>query len=198
MAYFDMNGLSAPNIYKVLASSVVPRPIAWVVTKSPAGQVNAAPFSLFNFFSGSPPVVCLGMGRHVSRVKDSFKNIVETDDFVINMVTPSLLEQMNTTAIAFPADLSEVEMAGIDMAPCSSGGVPRVASSPVALECRKWQVLELDPHNVLVMAHVLGVHLDEAVLNETAVPCVDGANIDVIGRLQSPGWYGIMDERFQL
>ena len=198
MTFFDVAALDEQQAYKLMTSVVVPRPIAWTVTKDAGGCVNAAPFSLFNFFSGSPPVVCIGMGSRGAGPKDSLANIVATKDFVINLVTDALLDAMNTTAVPFPAGCNELEMAGIATLPGNQVAVPRIAESPVALECRLWKVLELDAKNSLVMAHVLAVHVDDAAVVNATKCYIDGSKLHAVGRMQSPGWYTRTHDRFSL
>src|SRR5687768_3897784 len=131
--YFDMSELDRKRSYKLLASTVVPRPIAWVVTVGEDGCPNAAPFSFFNFFSGFPPVICVGMGLHRGTPKDSLVNIRSRGEFVINLVSEELAQQMNTTAVPFPAGVNELEKAGLDTVPATKVQLPRIERSPVAL-----------------------------------------------------------------
>lgn len=198
MEYFDIEQLDASSIYKLLASTIVPRPIALTVTKSANGALNAAPFSLFNFFSGVPPIICLGMGDHASRLKDSYSNILETGDFVVSLVNAELLPAMNVTAVAFPADVSEIEEANLPLTPCRKVDVPRIATSPVSLECRKWKTIDLDHRNHLLIAHVLAVHVTTAAVENAEKCYIDGSALHLLGRMQSPGWYTHTEDRFHL
>lgn len=196
--YFDIEKLDQKRSYKLLASSVVPRPIAWVVTCDPEGRPNAAPYSFFNFFSGFPPVVCVGMGLRQGHPKDSFANIKVSQEFVVNLVPSDLAEAMNTTAVPFDRSVNELEMAGLDTLPSTKVRPPRIARSPVALECRLHQVMPVDTTGVIVVAHVVAVHIkDEAVVN--AEKCyLDTGKLDLLGRMESPGWYTHTRERFKM
>jgi flavin reductase (DIM6/NTAB) family NADH-FMN oxidoreductase RutF len=198
MSYFDIDALDAKLVYKLLASVVVPRPIAWTISKDAAGGINCAPFSFFNFFSGMPPVIGIGMGDRAGRPKDTLGNIRATRDFVVNLVTTSLIDAMNTTAVPFPPGVDELGRAGLKTAPCTKVDLPRLADSPVALECRLRQVVDVDATNHIVLAEVLAVHVtDEAVTN--AERCyIDGNALHLVGRMQSPGWYTKTDDRFLL
>ena len=102
---FDFAEIDAKDRYKLLVSTITPRPIAWVVTQNSGGVLNAAPFSFFNAFAGDPPVVGIGMGsRKPGRPKDSRVNIEETGQFVVNLVSEENAEAMNVTAIdQYPA-----------------------------------------------------------------------------------------------
>jgi len=196
--YFDIEKLDQKRSYKLLASSVVPRPIAWVVTCDPSGRPNAAPYSFFNFFSGFPPVVCVGMGFRDGGPKDSFANIKASQEFVVNLVPSDLAEAMNTTAVPFDREVNELDMAGLETVPSTKVTPPRIARSPVALECRLNQVIPVDTTGVIVVAHVVAVHIkDEAVVN--AEKCyLDTSKLDLLGRMESPGWYTHTRERFKM
>ena len=95
---FDFSELSTANAFKLLSSVVVPRPIAWVVSQSAQGRRNAAPFSFFNVVSSDPPIVALGIGPRGGQLKDTSRNILETGEFVINLVSAELAAQMNHTS----------------------------------------------------------------------------------------------------
>src|ERR1700677_1428510 len=105
---FEMDQISPRERYKLLVSTITPRPIAWVVSQNPHGVLNAAPFSFFNAFAGDPPVVGIGMGSHApSRPKDTRANIRDTGQFVVNLVSEDMAEAMNVTAIDFAPAVDE-------------------------------------------------------------------------------------------
>lgn len=196
--YFDVSKLSARSSYKLLTGVIVPRPIAWVVSRDTHGAVNAAPFSFFNFFGGSPPVVCLGIGRREGGSKDTLANIRARGQFVINLVSEDLLEAMNVTAVDFPPEADELAIAGLATAASERIDVPRIADSPVALECQFSQAMEVDTTGSIVVAHVLALHIcDEAILD--AQRCyVDSAKLRLVGRMQSPGVYARTQDTLKL
>ncbi|QIL79798.1 flavin reductase family protein [Diaphorobacter sp. HDW4A] len=193
---FDMETLDLARSYKLLSSTIVPRPIAWVVSQDANGAVNAAPYSLFNFFGGHPPIVCIGMGQPKGRDKDSLANIRATGEFAINMVTASLAQAMNTTAVPFPADVNELEKAGLETAPCTRIKGRRIASSPLALECRLQQIIDVQPSSVIVVAAVQAVHIDDECVKDAGRCHIDSARFAAIGRMESPGWYTRTSDRF--
>ena len=195
---FDMDQLDLARSYKLLSSSIVPRPIAWVVSQDGNGVANAAPYSLFNFFGGHPPVVCIGMGRPGGRDKDSLSNIRATREFVINMVTASLAQAMNTTAVAFPSGVNELDRAGLETVACSRIAGRRIKQSPVALECRLQQIIDVKPSSVIVMATVQAMHIDNEYVKDTQRCHVDSARFEAIGRMESPGWYTCTGDRFAM
>ena len=114
---FDLAELPASERYKLLAGFVVPRPIALVTTHSAEGAVNAAPFSFFNLFAEEPPLIVLGLGiSPAGGAKDTTVNIRDTGEFVINLVDEPIAEAMNLCAIDFPPEISEIEVARLDLA----------------------------------------------------------------------------------
>jgi flavin reductase (DIM6/NTAB) family NADH-FMN oxidoreductase RutF len=196
--YFDMESLDRARTYKLLASSVVPRPIAWVVTCDQDGKPNAAPYSLFNFFGGFPPVICIGMGLRDGTLKDSLRNIELRKEFVINLVSSELIEEMSITAAPFGPEINELEKAGLETRISEKVAIPRISRSPVALECRLNQVVPVDTTAVIVIGHVAGMHVDdEAVINVDRC-YLDASKLDLIGRMESPGWYTHTRDRLSM
>jgi flavin reductase (DIM6/NTAB) family NADH-FMN oxidoreductase RutF len=196
--YFDIERLDQRRSYSLLASTVVPRPIAWVVSCDAEGRPNAAPYSFFNFFNGFPPTLCIGMSLVDGAPKDSLANIRACGEFVVNMVPAALAEPMNTTAVAFARGVDELERAGLRSVPSTKVRPPRIADSPVAIECRLHAVLPVDVTAVIVVAHAVAVHVaDEAVLD--AERCrIDTARLQLIGRMESPGAYVRTTDRFEM
>ncbi|CAM3633206.1 flavin reductase family protein [Polynucleobacter brandtiae] len=145
---------------------VGPRPIGWISTKSNAGICNLAPYSFFNAFNYVPPIIGFSSIGH----KDSLRNIEENGEFVWNLVTKSLAEQMNTTCTSVGPDVNEFVLAGLDTVASTILSVPRVALSPVSFECRATQIIQLeglDKQKVqswLILGEVLNIHIDEAFL----------------------------------
>jgi len=173
------------NPYK---SIVVPRPIGWISTISHDGIVNLAPYSQFNNLGYDPPYVMFsansfpGSGRR----KDSTKNAADTGEFVVNMATYELRDAVNLTSQFVPPEIDEAALAGLEMVPCRLVKAPRVAASPVHLECKFHCSLAL-PGNALDQVHhvvigrVVGVHIRDDVL--TAEGKLDVAKIRPLARL---------------
>ncbi|HTK02550.1 MAG TPA: flavin reductase family protein [Bordetella sp.] len=195
---FDFSQLAPTDAFKLLSSVVVPRPIAWVVSQSPQGRLNAAPFSFFNIVSSDPPIVALGIGPRGGQLKDTSRNILATGEFVINVASAELAEQMNRTSLDYIADVNELTRAGLTTAPSLLVGPPRIAQSPAALECRVWQHLEAAPQRVIVLAHVVAMYLsDEAILNQQKF-YVDTPGLQLLGRMHGAGWYAHTNNLFQM
>lgn len=187
---FDFTELSAKDRYKLLVSTVVPRPIAWVVTQDPQGVVNAAPFSFFNVFGNEPPVICIGIGgRKPGDAKDTGNNIRVTGEFVVNLVSMETAEGMNISAIDFGPEVDEIAEAKLTQVPSSKVAPPRIAESPVALECTQMAMIDLSPERTLVLGRVVAMHIkDEAVMNRERC-YIDTAKLDIVGRMAGAGGY---------
>ena len=147
---------------------VAPRPIGWISTRSAAGALNLAPYSFFNAFNYTPPLV----GFSSIGYKDTVRNVDETGEFVWNLTTGDLAEAMNRTSANVPPEVNEFQLAGLTPADSRIVKVPRVAESPVAFECRKTQVLQLQGADGalvdtwLVMGEVVAVHIAQHLLKD--------------------------------
>jgi len=134
---FDIESTPASQIYNLLIGLVAPRPIAWVTSMDEQGRLNAAPFSSYNYLCTDPPVIGMGVTNRPGRArvpKDTAHNIRRTGEFVVNVVTEDLLQQMNICATDFPEGVNELEMAQLTTAPSSVVKVPRIAQAHAALE----------------------------------------------------------------
>jgi len=185
-----MRTLAADKRYKILASTIVPRPIAWVTTRSAEGAVNAAPYSFFNAMGHDPPVVVLGILAHgEGRLKDTSRNILETREFVVNLVPERLAEAMNLTCIDAPPGVDETELASLALSPSETVLAPRLAESPVSFECRMHSMLHVGTHQVIVVGEVQIAHLADAILADPENCYIDTPNLHLIGRMHGSGWY---------
>jgi len=134
---YDLSAVPEPIAYKLLAATIIPRPIAWVVTQDAEGRLNAAPFSFFNVMGSAPPTVALGILADPARgLKDTAQAILDTGKFVVNLVPERLVQAMNLTSIDALRGVNELELAGLATLPSDSVAPPRIAESPVAFECR--------------------------------------------------------------
>ena len=149
-----------------MTALVVPRPIGWITTVSRAGVVNLAPYSFFNVVSGGPPFVMFASKPR----KDSQRNAEETGEFVYNMATYELRHAVNASSTEWGPAISEPERIGLEMARCREVKPPRVARSPVALECRYFKTVELvsadgtQNQSSVVFGEVVGIHIDDLVI----------------------------------
>lgn len=196
---FDLAALDAQNAYKLLVSTVVPRPIAWITTQDIDGSVNAAPFSFFNAVSGNPPVVAIGIGgRAPGDAKDTGGNIRRTGEFVVNLVSDALAEKMNITAIDFDKSVNELSEAGLTTAPSAKIRPPRIAESPVALECERLVIVDVGIDRSVVLGRVLAIHIADDCVLDPARCYVDTHRLDLIGRMHGGGWYARTRDSFDL
>lgn len=183
---FDFTSLEPQERYKLLASTVTPRPIAWVTTVNAEGRANAAPYSFFNVLGENPPVLGFSVAdRSPGSKKDTELNIRETGEFVVNLVSADTLEQMNVTAIEFGPETDELRAAGLTPAPAERVAPPRIAESPVSFECSLFQIVELGPLRSLIIGEVLLMHiLDSAVIDASRCH-LDNRSLNLIGRMHT-------------
>ena len=173
---------SALNNYKLLIGSVVPRPIAFVSTVSSAGVFNLAPFSFFNAVCAEPPILTFAAGHRMPE-KDTLANVRATGEFVVNVVTEEIAERMNLCSGEYPAGVSEFEIS--DLTPVASDLVraPLVLESPLNMECRVVQILDLSTKprgGSLVIGEVIRFHVDQAITEEMRI---DPEKLRAIGRM---------------
>ncbi|MCW5875698.1 MAG: flavin reductase family protein [Anaerolineales bacterium] len=161
----------APNMFtRLMVSTVVPRPIAWVSTADEQGVLNLAPFSFFNLVCYTPPTLlfCPEIRGTDGGVKDTLNNVRATGEFVVNLVTEATAELMNQTAAELPPEVNEFEFAGLTPAPSQRVKPPRVAESPVSFECKLVQVVDIGSgergSGSIVIGEVVHMHLADEIL----------------------------------
>jgi flavin reductase (DIM6/NTAB) family NADH-FMN oxidoreductase RutF len=163
---FDPEQLDRAAVHALINGLVYPRPVAWVSTVSASGLPNLAPYSFFNAFSSSPPTLAIGPGSRGGVNKDTLRNIRETGEFVVSVVTEELARLANATSAEFAPDINEWEALGIAGADSVAVRPRRVAASPAAFECRSIQIVDLGsselPTNSIVLGRVLRIHLDDS------------------------------------
>ena len=196
---FDFAALAPKDCYKLLVATITPRPIAWVVTQDLEGRLNAAPYSFFNAMSGDPPVVVFGIGgREPGDAKDTGNNIRRTGQFVVNLVDEASADAMNVTAVDFPPGVDEIAEAGLHTLPSVRVAPPRIAESPVALECERMMAIEVGSERTLVVGRVLAMHVrDDAVIDRDRC-YIDTPSLRLIGRMHGAGWYARTGDLFEV
>ena len=196
---YDTREIDPQTAYKLIVSTVTPRPIAWVTTQAADGTLNAAPYSFFNAMGNDPPTVVLGLIHDPDRgVKDTAQNIVDTGEFVVNLVSVDLAEQMNATSVNAPAKVDELALAGIETAPSVRVAPPRIAGSPVQFECSLFSAVVTSPHQVIAIGRIEVIHVADNCLIDAGRAYVDNEKLDLIARLHGRGWYVHGGERFEL
>ncbi|MGA9305843.1 MAG: flavin reductase family protein [Candidatus Sulfotelmatobacter sp.] len=183
--------LSHSELYSIVLNSVAPRPIAWVSTVSASGDLNLAPFSFFNAVCVDPPLLAFAPGlrqpKHAKgghgEAKDTLRNVRETREFVVNIVTYELREAMNLTSGEYDASVDEFDLAKLTPQPSTIVRPPRVAESPVSFECRLHQILDFSSRptsSSLVIGQVVSIHISDAHLKNGKL---DRNSLDLIGRM---------------
>ncbi|PEQ13067.1 hypothetical protein B2G71_09605 [Novosphingobium sp. PC22D] len=194
---FDFSAMAGPQRYKLMSASVTPRPIAWVTTKSASGVLNAAPYSFFNMMSAEPPLLVIGMMRRPDGThKDTAANILETGEFVVNLVSEADSAAMNFTCIDAPPEFDEIAETGLMTAPSSVVAPPRIASAPVAMECRLYQSIEAG-QTTIALGEVLRFHIDDAFVDADRLH-VDTLAMGLVARMHGAGWYTRATDLFQM
>jgi len=187
---FDVAQTAGRTIYNLLIGLVAPRPIALVTSMNEDGRMNAAPFSAYNYLCTDPPVVGIGVtnkpGEHFVP-KDTARNIRRTGEFVVNVVTEDLLEQMNVCATDFPAEVDELDMAGLTTTASSQIKVPRIAQAHAALECVEHATIEIGRSRI-ILGRVVAIYVEDKFVDPSG-PYVRAEDLHAIGRMNGLGSY---------
>jgi flavin reductase (DIM6/NTAB) family NADH-FMN oxidoreductase RutF len=201
--YLAQHGLSRSPFLALVA----PRPIGWISTLDRDGRANLAPFSFFNAVSQRPPMVmfCANGVTEIGQSKDTLRNVRETGEFVLNLATWDLRVQMNDTSTPAPHGTDEFEVTGLGKLPSQVVRPPRVAESPVHMECKLLQIVELPADersgapNSVTFARVVGVHVDERLVVKGRVDItrarplarlgyLDYASVESVFEIIRPTW----------
>lgn len=165
---FDPQDLEQKFIYKLLTGIVIPRPIGWISSISEEGIANLAPFSYFNAVGDDPPHIMFSAGRGANSNKDTLNNVLATKQFVVNMVTEELVEQMNSTAQGIPPHESEFDLANLTPIPSLKIKPPRVKESPITMECELVHHYTLEDNkfggSTILVGRIVMFHIAENVL----------------------------------
>jgi flavin reductase (DIM6/NTAB) family NADH-FMN oxidoreductase RutF len=195
---FDLDSLPPQARYKLLVATVVPRPIAWVVTHDAAGVLNAAPYSFFNVFGNEPPILAFSAGpRPEGTAKDTIANIEATGEFTVCLVAAETMPAMVVTAADFAPGIDELAEAGLTALPSSKIAVPRIAESPVAMECTLHQIVPIGLHR-LVLGQVRAMHVRDDAVMDAARHYIDTPKLDLVGRMHGSGWYARTTDRVEV
>lgn len=192
----DPSTLDPNSVYKLLIGSVVPRPIAWTSTLSPEGVPNLAPYSFFTVASRNPPTLCVSVGERPSGEpfpKDTLRNIEETGEFVVNVVSLSLSDAMHESSKEHPPGSDEFEAAGLTTAPCEVVKAPRVFEAGVSMECVLDRIIPIGTDS-LVLGTMVRFHIRDDLYGGTGR--IDVSGLDPLGRLA--GNYTKVETIFEL
>jgi flavin reductase (DIM6/NTAB) family NADH-FMN oxidoreductase RutF len=184
MTELDPKTLPAEQAYRLLTGIVVPRPVAWVTTLSATGTANLAPFSAFTFVSPKPPMLAISVGRKAGTYKDTARNILATEEFVVHIADQPLLEPMHLSSIEHPPDVSEIDALGLATAPSVHVKPPRLSAAPIAMECRLRHCIEFgETRSRLLVGEVVLFHFREGLLNNGKIETKD---LNPVCRLGGP------------
>jgi flavin reductase (DIM6/NTAB) family NADH-FMN oxidoreductase RutF len=193
----DLVDKYADRAYLILSSLVTPRPIALVTTIGHTGQVNAAPFSLFNLIGSDPPIVAITPGRREDGTpKDTSRNIWLNHEFVINLVDENIAEAMNKCATPLAYGENELEFAGLHTGKSTVVKPPRILEAPVSLECTEWSTLEIG-NNRPIIGFVKSVHLRDELFDQEKKR-INSEKLHIVGRMAAPHWYCRTRDRFEM
>jgi flavin reductase (DIM6/NTAB) family NADH-FMN oxidoreductase RutF len=189
----DPEELDRRSSYRLMISVIVPRPIALVSTLSPEGRANLAPFSFFNGVSSKPPVLSIAVGSRRGERKDTWRNIESTGEFVVNVVVPGIVDPMVASSKDFPPEVDEIRHTGLTPIPGRIVKPPRIAESPVNLECRLERIVEVAGTG-LILGRVVLYHVRDDLLENGRV---DPRKLEPVARLGDDfyGWLGGLFEK---
>ena len=192
---FNPENTETPLVYKLLTGTVIPRPIGWISTVDENGTFNLAPYSFFNAFSADPPHVIFGSGRRPGANKDTVSNIMETGEFVVNMVSEATADAMNITATETGPEVDEFRLANLTPVPSEIVAAPRVGESLVNFECKMVHHYHVEEArgagSVIVIGRVVMIHVDDDILGENNR--IDYAAYKPVGRLAGSDYCRVND-----
>jgi len=186
----DLANADRKQIYSLLCGLIAPRPIAWITSLNTARQLNAAPFSAFNYVGMDPPIVAVGIANQPgpgSIPKQTAQNIRSTGEFVVNVVNEAVAETMNFTAIDFPPEIKALEIAALKTEPSLIVKVPRIAAAPASLECREVMTLEIG-RNRIILGQVVAIYVKDEFIDQTG-RYILAEELHAIGRMNGLGAY---------
>ncbi len=187
----DLSAMDRRTAYFWMASTIAPRPVAWVSSRGADGTINLAPFSFFQMIAPQPPTLMICPQHNGDgSLKDTARNIRDTDEFVVNLVSFPMVQQMNATSFAFDAGTSEFAAAGVATAASTIVAPPRVAGAPMSFECRtvSFQPYPAEsPTCTIILGEVLAAHADPAIVGEDGI--IDPVRLDLVSRMGAD-WYG--------
>ncbi|HTB98814.1 MAG TPA: flavin reductase family protein [Terracidiphilus sp.] len=188
--HFDLESGNKRDAYRLLIGLVAPRPIALITSLDEAGRLNAAPFSAYNYLCTDPPILAVGVTNRPDDIfipKDTARNIRRTGEFVVNVVTEDIAEQMNVCAIDFPQGTNELEIAGFTTTPSMKIRPPRIAQAHAALECREHTTLEIGRSRI-ILGRVVAAFVEDIYV-DPAGPYIKAEELHSIGRMNGLGKY---------
>lgn len=199
--YLDFSHMLSSDIYFAMTQTIVPRPIAWVLSENADGSLNLAPFSYFNAINSDPPLLCLSVGNKPDRMpKDTRVNIQQRRHFVVHIAHTDMLEALNASAKPLPVGESEIDMLGLETVPFTGFSLPRLKDCKVALACELFSEVPLkDGGYALLLGKISTLYADDSIasMNEQGRFKVDATAFQPLGRLGA-GEYMTFGQRIAL
>lgn len=192
MKEIEIDSLNSQELYNLLTSTITPRPIAFVSTKDSSGQDNLSPFSFFNIFSVTPPVVVFSPVNRISdnSKKDTLKNVIKSKECVIALANTKVVQQVSLASGNYDSNIDEFKKAGFTKKKATLIDVNLINEAPVNFECKVTQIVELGSKGGagnLVICEILKIHIDENVFDHDNK--IDPLKLDIVSRL-GQSWYG--------
>ena len=189
----EPDSMSPARRYYLLTSCVIPRPIAWVGTVNEDGSNNLAPFSFFNAFSSTPPIVGIGFSPHKEKAeKDTLRNIRRTGELTVNLATMDLVEPLVASSRDLPYGEDEFEVAGLQAIPSATNDAPRVGEAPISFECETWKIIPLgEAGSQLLLAQIKLIHVVDSLLDDRGT--VENSRFDALARLGAGKFAGLTE-----
>ena len=165
----DLNKL---DIYKLMTHTILPRPVAWVLSQHKNGKLNLAPFSYFNAVSSEPPLISISIGKKKDGTrKDSWENIAMRNHFIVHIAQASQAEAVTASSASLDAGVSEIEANGLKTVKMDGWPLPRLADAPVAMWCRRYQIIEIgEGPQALIIGKIIAMYLDTSVYHPDDEP----------------------------
>lgn len=188
---FDAGLLGPDNFYKVMLQAIIPRPIAWVLSKNSNGTFNVAPFSFFNGVASEPPLLMIAVGMKDEQTrKDTWVNAAERPEFVVHIPPAEMAEAMVATSKSLPHDESEIDFAKLETVPVEGESLPRLKGPRVAMFCRTHQIIEVGTERIgLILGEIKKIWADDEIVRiEGTRTLLDPKKIDPVARLGGLGY----------
>lgn len=185
--YINLSDLNESQVYLTMTQTVIPRPIAWVLSENKPGSYNLAPFSYFNAVCSDPPLIMISIGKKPDgSFKDTLGNIEQRSDFVVHIVSRELLGPMNQSSATLAKGQSELEITGLQTKPFEGNRIPRLADARIAFACERYEIIKLGsiPQS-LVLGKISQIYVDDTVVgeDEKGRMKVMAEQVDPLGRL---------------
>jgi flavin reductase (DIM6/NTAB) family NADH-FMN oxidoreductase RutF len=195
--YLNLSDLSASQVYHTLTQTLIPRPVAWVLSDSGNDRLNLAPFSYFNAVCSDPPLVMISVGKKPDgNQKDTCINIEERRDFIIHIASIDQLDALNRSSLALPHGESELELVDVELDQIEGSRLPIISGSPISYICKHHGIQEIgNSGQKLVLGEVMAVHIDDRVCTHD-----DAGRLKIIAKRVNPllrlgaGEYGTLGE----